>query len=298
MHDTDKAEPTEVEEVFEVVTTAKLMTEVVITAVPITTAAQVPKAIQDKGKGILIEEPKPLKGEAPIDMDEAFTRQLEAELNANINWNDIIEQVKRSEKQDNTMMRYQALKRKPVTEAQARKNMMIYLKNMVGFKMNFFKAHARKNMMTYLKNMAGFKMNFFKGITYNEIRPLFEKHYHSNQAFLERVDEEVTVQEKEIEEEGNKRIGKNLKLKIAKKQRMDEEADELKRHQQIVANDDDDLYIEAIPLASKVPIVDYQIRHENNKPYYTIIRADETYKLFLSFITLLKNFDREDLETL
>nr|GEY14524.1 hypothetical protein [Tanacetum cinerariifolium] len=81
-------------------------------------------------------------------------------------------------------------------------------------------------------------------------------------------------------------------------QRIDEEAEELKRHLQIVVNDDDDVYTEATPLASKVPFVDYQIHHENNKPYYKMIRADETHKLFLSFITLLKNFDREDLETL
>nr|GEW34366.1 hypothetical protein [Tanacetum cinerariifolium] len=52
------------------------------------------------------------------------------------------------------------------------------------------------------------------------------------------------------------------------------------------------------PLASKVPVVDYEIHHEHNKPYYKIIRADETHQLFISFITLLKNFDREDLEML
>nr|GEW15231.1 hypothetical protein [Tanacetum cinerariifolium] len=80
---------------------------------------------------------------------------------------------------------------------------------------------------------------------------------------------------------------------------MDEEEDKIKRHLQIVANDDDDdVYTEATPLASKVPVVDYQIHYENNKPYYKIIRADGTHKLFLSFITLLKNFNREDLETL
>nr|GEZ58990.1 hypothetical protein [Tanacetum cinerariifolium] len=38
----------------------------------------------------------------------------------------------------------------------------------------------------------------------------------------------------------------------AKKQRMDEEAEELKRHLQIVANDDDDVFIKATPLASKL----------------------------------------------
>nr|GEX55753.1 hypothetical protein [Tanacetum cinerariifolium] len=227
--DTDEEEPAEVEEVLEVVTVVKLMTEVVTTATPITTAAQAPKVIaprrrmsvviqdpeetaatsvivhskvqsKDKGKGILIEEPKPLKGQAQIDMDEAFARQLEAELNANINWNEVIEQVKRKERHDNEVMRYQALKRKPLTEAQARKNMMIYL-----------------------KNMAEFKMNFFKGMTYNEIRPIFEKHYNSIQAFLERVKEE----------------------------RMDEEAEELKRHLQIIPNDDDDVYTKATHLASK-----------------------------------------------
>nr|GEX68713.1 hypothetical protein [Tanacetum cinerariifolium] len=262
MRDTNEAEPAEVEEVLEVVTATKLMIEVVTTAAPTTTAAQVPKASalrrrrgvviqdsasvivhsevqsKDKGKGILIDEPKPLKGQAQIDMDEAFTRQLEAELNANINWNEVIEQ-----------------------------------------------------------NTAGFKMNFFKGITYSEIRPLFEKQYNLNQAFLKRVEEEVLVKEKEIKEEGSKRKGDSLEQKIAKKQRMDEEAEELKRHLQIVANDDD-VYTEATPLASKVHVVDYQIHYENNKRYYKIIRADGAHKLFLSFITLLKNCDREDLETL
>nr|GFD26672.1 hypothetical protein [Tanacetum cinerariifolium] len=88
VEDIDEEEPAKVEEVLEVVKAAKLMIEVVTTAQPTTTAAQVPKpsaprrrkgvVIQDpeetaslvivhskvqskeKGKGILIEEPKPL----------------------------------------------------------------------------------------------------------------------------------------------------------------------------------------------------------------------------------------------
>nr|GEU69939.1 hypothetical protein [Tanacetum cinerariifolium] len=131
--------------------------------------------------------------------DKAFTRQLEAELNGNIYWNEVIEKVKRKERQDNEVMMYQALKIKTLTEAQAWKNMMIYLMNMDRFKMDFFKE---------------------KG-------------------------------ENEIEEEGSKRKGKILKQETAKKQRIDEEAEELKRHLQIVANDDDNVYTEAIPLASK-----------------------------------------------
>nr|GEX98904.1 hypothetical protein [Tanacetum cinerariifolium] len=125
--DTNKAEPGEVEEVLEVVTSTKLMTEVVTTAAPITTVAQVSKASAPRRRrGVVIQDPK------------------ETATSSN--------KLKRSEKQDNAVIRYQALKRKPVTEGQARKNMMIYL-----------------------KNMADFKMDFFKVMTYSELRPIFEK---------------------------------------------------------------------------------------------------------------------------
>nr|GFA68541.1 hypothetical protein [Tanacetum cinerariifolium] len=64
---------------------------------------------------IMVEEPKPLKKQAQIEHDEAYARELEPELNKNINWNDVIEQVQRKEKEDNVVLRYQALKRKPQT---------------------------------------------------------------------------------------------------------------------------------------------------------------------------------------
>nr|GFB63004.1 hypothetical protein [Tanacetum cinerariifolium] len=126
-------------------------------------------------------EPKSLKGQTQIEQDKTFARQLKAELNADINWNVVMEQVKRSERLNNAVMKYQALKRKPLTEAQARKNMIIYL-----------------------KNMAGFKMNYLKGMTYSEIRPLFEKYYNYNQAFLKEVNKEVTLPEKEVKVEARK----------------------------------------------------------------------------------------------
>nr|GEX20688.1 hypothetical protein [Tanacetum cinerariifolium] len=67
---------------------------------------------------------------------------------------------------------------------------------------------------------------------------------------------------------------------------------------EIVHDEDDDVYTEATPLARKVPVVDYQIIHVDNKPRYKIIRADDTHQLYRSFITMLKNFNRDDLETL
>nr|GEV11996.1 hypothetical protein [Tanacetum cinerariifolium] len=250
-----QGEPAEVEEVIEVVIAAKLIPEVVTTAATTITIAQVPKASAPRRrKGVVIHDP-----------EETATSSII--VHSKVKYNDK-GKVKRKEKHDNTIMSYQALKRKPVTEA-----------------------HARKNMMIYLKNIAGFKMDFFKGMTYIEIRPIFEKHYKSILAFLEKG-------ENEIEEEGNKRKSENLEQRAAKKQRIDEEVEELKTHLEIIPNDEDDVYTKATPLALKVPIVDYQIHHEHNKPYYKIIRVDGTHQLFLSFITLLNNFDREDLEML
>nr|GEV98875.1 hypothetical protein [Tanacetum cinerariifolium] len=98
--------------------------------------------------------------------------------------------------------------------------------------------------------------------------------------------------------EGSKRKDDSLEQRATKKQKIDENIEELKTHLQIVPNDDEDVYTKATPLALKIPVVDYQIHYEHNKPYYKIIIADGTHQLFLSFITLLKNFDREDLQML
>nr|GEW82922.1 hypothetical protein [Tanacetum cinerariifolium] len=274
MQDVDDEEPAEVEEVLEVVTVAKLITEVVTTAGATTTAEATKVSVPRRKRGVVIQDPKETTSTVVVH-SEVQSKNKGKELNADINWNAVIEKVKRNERLNDAVMKYQGLKTKPLTEAQERKNMIIYS-----------------------KNMAGYKINYFKGMTYSEIRPLFEKHYNYNQAFLKEVNEEVTVPEKEVEVKGHKREGESFEKEITKKQKMDEEAEELKSHLQIVSNNNDDVYIEATPLASKIPIVGYKIHLERNKPYFKIIRAYGNHKLFLSFSTLLKNFDREDLESL
>nr|GEX59508.1 hypothetical protein [Tanacetum cinerariifolium] len=274
----EESEPAELQEVVDVVTTAKLITEVVIAAsttisavevpVPVASTTAAPKLIvapsrrtkgvvirdpeesttttftiihteaksKDKRKGILVEEPKPLK---------------------------------KQDKEDPAVKRYQALKRKPQTEAQARKNMMIYL-----------------------KNVASFKMDYFKGMSYDDVRPIFEVKFNTNMVFLQKTKEQI----EEEESRALKRINETPAKKAAKRQKLDEEVEELKRHFQIVPNEDGDVYTEATHLARKVPVVSYEIM--NNKPYYKIIRAGGTHQLYISFLTLLRNFDREDLKAL
>nr|GFB80539.1 hypothetical protein [Tanacetum cinerariifolium] len=130
-------------------------------------------------------------------------------------------------------------------------------------------------MMIYLRNMAGFKMDYFKGMRYDDIRLNFEKKFNSNVAFLEKTREQI----KEEDSKALKRASESQAEKVAKKQKLDEEVKELKKHLQIVPNDEDDVYTEATPLAHKVLVVDYEIYTENNKPYYKIIRADGSPQL-------------------
>nr|GFA45297.1 hypothetical protein [Tanacetum cinerariifolium] len=197
MQESDEAEPVEVEEVIKVDTVAKLMTEVVTTATTITIVAPVPKASAPrKRRGVIIQ-----------DTEEAATASLSVQSD-----------VKSKDKGKGILVE----EPKP------------------------YKRQVRKNRMVYLKNMAGFKMDFFKGMTYIEIRPIFEKHFNSIWDFLEKG-------KKEIEEEESKRKSKNLKQKAAKKKKIDEETEELKTHLKIIPNDEDDVYNKATLLALKIP---------------------------------------------
>nr|GEV83227.1 hypothetical protein [Tanacetum cinerariifolium] len=104
-------------------------------------------------------------------------------------------------------------------------------------------------------------------------------------------------------EEFNKDIDWDAAMdhKAAKRRKLSEEAQEakdLRKRLEVADDEDDDVFIEATSLTRKVPVVDYQIVLVDNKPRFKIIKADETHQLYISFTTLLKNFDREDLENL
>ncbi|GKE65752.1 hypothetical protein Tco_1519913 [Tanacetum coccineum] len=45
-------------------------------------------------------------------------------------------------------------------------------------------AQARKNMIVYLKNQSNYKMKDFEGMNYDEIRPIFEKIWDFNHNFV------------------------------------------------------------------------------------------------------------------
>nr|GEX72008.1 retrovirus-related Pol polyprotein from transposon TNT 1-94 [Tanacetum cinerariifolium] len=158
-------------------------------------------------------------------------------------------------------------------------------------------SEARKNMIFYLKNTEGYKMDFFKGMKYDEILLIFQAKFDANMRFLFKSREEMEEEDQEI----IKSINKTPAQKAAKRRKLSKEAQEaedLRKRLEIVQDEDDDVFVEATLLAQKVPVVDYQIVVIDNKPRYKIKRADDTHQLYISFTTLLNNFDREDLETL
>nr|GEW66595.1 hypothetical protein [Tanacetum cinerariifolium] len=96
-------------------------------------------------------------------------------------------------------------------------------------------------------------------MSYDDIRPIIEKYFNSNVAFLEKTKEH-------LEEEDSRALKSKTKSQVkkaAKKQKLGEEVEELRKHLQIVPYDNDDVYTEATPLARKVPVVDYEIYTEN-----------------------------------
>nr|GEZ82983.1 hypothetical protein [Tanacetum cinerariifolium] len=73
-------------------------------------------------------------------------------------------------------------------------------------------------------------MDYFKGMSYDDIRPVFEKYFNSNVAFLEKTKEQL----EEEESRALKRTSESLEEKATKKQTLDEEVEELKKHLQKV----------------------------------------------------------------
>nr|GEV36506.1 hypothetical protein [Tanacetum cinerariifolium] len=72
-------------------------------------------------------------------MDEEYARKLHEELNKDIDWDVSIDHVKQKAKEDSYVQRYQVMKKRPQTKAQAQRNMIMYLKNVAGFRLDYFK---------------------------------------------------------------------------------------------------------------------------------------------------------------
>ncbi|GJW53254.1 hypothetical protein Tco_0097339 [Tanacetum coccineum] len=225
---------------------------------------------------------------AQIARDEEIARQLlaldeervttETKTTKDIDWN------------DPSVQKYWDMKNKPKSEAQ-----------------------ARKNMIVYLKNQSNYKMKDFEGMSYDEIRPIFEKVWDFNHNF-EPMDLEIEKEKKktaefqEIEEEkiekdtSKKTTGKRKKSlprtrtrDSTKKQKveLDDEKEDLKGYLDIVPREE--VAVDVDFLSTKYPIVDWKTYTlSENFMYYKIIRGDGSSKNYKILSEMLYDFDRQD----
>ncbi|GJZ96916.1 hypothetical protein Tco_0669250 [Tanacetum coccineum] len=111
--------------------------------------------------------------------------------------------MKEDESSDRVVLRYHALQNRP-----------------------FFVAEVRKNMCMYLKNQGGYKQSHFKGMNYEDIRPIFERVWNQNNAFIPKDSD----------------IGKQVKQKL----KDDVEKKELKDSMDVVLRDEIAIDIESL----------------------------------------------------
>ncbi|GKA44661.1 hypothetical protein Tco_0737457 [Tanacetum coccineum] len=131
-------------------------------------------------------------------------------------------------------------------------------------------AEVRKNMCMYLKNQGGYKMSHFKGMSYEEIRPIFERVWDQIQSFVPMDSEK----EKGSENKTSGRRKKSLARKRAKETLSEENAKKQKL--------EDDIEKEELRILA------------NDQYYYQIKRADGSVKHYKIFSAMLYDFDRQD----
>ncbi|GKD62805.1 hypothetical protein Tco_1300314 [Tanacetum coccineum] len=166
-------------------------------------------------------------------------------------------------------------------------------------------------MIRYLNNMAGHSYAQLKDKSFDEVQKLFEKHMKWINSFvpmeedppLEKVQKDVSSEKKAKGSSRKKSIGRKRakdkqEQESYKRQRVEDDKEEEKLKKCFELAKEEEIAINAIPLATKVPVVGFKI-HTRRKPgYYEIFIADGSSKLYHVFNQLLSEFDKEDLVNL
>ncbi|GJS83031.1 hypothetical protein Tco_0749572 [Tanacetum coccineum] len=278
---------------------------------------------QDKGKAIMIEEEPKKKSKKELEQERLsyaeairLEEQMNEEQRAQIardeeiarQWDEeerkrAMDEAKTAKKidwNDPSVIRYHTQKMKPKTVAQ-----------------------ARRNMIKYLKNQGNYKISDFKGMSYNDIRPIFEKVWDFNQNIEPMdaehgsekqkspakekspekvVEEEIDTQEelKEgVKEPGAKRKKSIPRKSTRKRQKLEEDAEkeELKGLLDIIPREEVPIEVESI--STKFPIVDWKTYVLTETfMYYQVFRGDGSSKNYKILSEMLEDFDRQDVEEL
>ncbi|GJU34368.1 putative ribonuclease H-like domain-containing protein [Tanacetum coccineum] len=268
-----------------------------ISSVPVTTASATPKVStaaanlvyirrsaekrKDKGKAIMKEDESINEEENQrIARDAEIAKQLQEEFDRARQEQEVVAEADQAHDidwSDPAMLRYHALQNR-----------------------SFSVAEVRKNMCMYLKNQGGYKQSHFKGMSYEDIRPIFERVWDQNNAFVPKdfkIEKEVMKRPRfDFQQKSSKKKSReDSDEDNAKKQKLENDGKkkELKDSMDVVPRDDIAIDIES--LDTKYPIVDWKTHVlTENMMYYLhrlVFRSSKNYKIFND---MLDDFDRQD----
>ncbi|GJS56914.1 hypothetical protein Tco_0651698 [Tanacetum coccineum] len=236
---------------------------------------------QEKGKGIMIEEPvKPVKKKVQIMLDEETAKKLQVEFD-----------------EEERLAREKAEKEKEANNALIETWDDIQAKIDVDHQLAEI-LQAQEQEELFIEE---------KATLFQQLLEKRRKHFADKRA-KEQINKPPTqAQQRKImctylkKMEGKeKRAGTELIQEITKKQKVedDKETAELKQCMEIIL-DEEEVAIDVIPLAIKSPsIVGWKIYKEGRKSYYQIMRADGKSQMYRIFSHMLKSFNKQDLEDL
>nr|GEU47606.1 hypothetical protein [Tanacetum cinerariifolium] len=126
------------------------------------------------------------------------------------------------------------------------------------------------------QNMDGYKMKYFRRMTYNKVRPIFEREYKKIQTLFKL--------DKNVKEPKKKRVTDETLLQESFKKLREAEVS--------VSEFKDEA------LEFKYPIIDWEIYTKCSRTYWKIIRVSGITEAYQIFEDMHKGFDREELVAL
>ncbi|GJX97114.1 hypothetical protein Tco_0352912 [Tanacetum coccineum] len=141
----------------------------------------------------------------------------------------------------------------------------------------------------------GYKMKDFKGMSYDDIRPIFEKVWDQIHSFVP-MDFKEEVQRL-------KRAGQDAEAKLAKRQRTKEVSKSVQEQTDELSQEQLDQMIIIVPyeginvksLQTKYPIIGWEVHSDDTMQFWKIIKVGNHTEVYQVFEDMLKNFDRDDL---
>ncbi|GJT23122.1 hypothetical protein Tco_0893059 [Tanacetum coccineum] len=141
-------------------------------------------------------------------------------------------------------------------------------------------AQARRNMIKYLKNQGNYKINDFKGMSYNDIRPIFEKVWDFNQ--------NIEPMDAEHGSENQKSPTKEKSPEKTKVGRKIPEKEELKGLLDIIPREEVPIEVESISI--KFSTVDWKTYVLTETfMYYQFFRGDGSSKNYKILSEMLED---------